>query len=167
MNEKSLLDGKRILIVDDEPDILDTLEELLEMYNVVRASSFEQAKGLLETQNFDMAILDIMGVEGYKLLKIAKEKKIIAVMLTAHALSIQDTWRSYDEGAASYVPKDKMADMTIYLCDILEAREKGKHFWWRWFDRFGSFYKRKFGSEWITYEEFWKRALKDKFNKHK
>ena len=31
MSDTSLLDGKRVLVVDDEPDILEVLEELLEM----------------------------------------------------------------------------------------------------------------------------------------
>jgi DNA-binding NtrC family response regulator len=44
MSEQPLLDGKKILIVDDESDILDMLEELLEMCEVVKASTFEEAK---------------------------------------------------------------------------------------------------------------------------
>jgi nucleotide-binding universal stress UspA family protein/CheY-like chemotaxis protein len=143
---KGLLEGKRILIVDDEPDVLETLAELLEMCDVTEASSFEEAKKLLETQAFDMAVLDIMGVDGYMLLEIANDKKVIAVMLTAHALSPEHTVKSFEEGAASYVPKDKMVHIATYLNDILEAQEKGKHFWWRWFERFGEYYERTFGS---------------------
>jgi CheY-like chemotaxis protein len=144
---KTLLEDKRILIVDDEPDVLDTLEELLDMCRVVKAATFDQARALLEEQRFDMAILDIMGVDGYKLLEIANEKKVMAVMLTAHALTPEDTVKSYRGGAASYIPKDKLDNIVTYLSDVLEAQEKGKHFWWRWFDRFGSYYERKFGSE--------------------
>jgi len=92
---KTLLDGKRVLIVDDEPDVLATLEDLLSMCDVVKASSFLEAKDLLTTQYFDLAILDIMGVDGYKLLEIAVERKVIAVMLTAHALSPEDTVKSF------------------------------------------------------------------------
>jgi DNA-binding NtrC family response regulator len=163
IEEKSLLAKKKILIVDDEADVLETLKELGKVCDIVEASNFDQAKELLETQYFDIAILDIMGVDGYRLLEIANEKKVLAVMLTAHALSVEDTVKSYEEGAASYVPKDKMADITTYLNDILEARQKGKHPWWRWLERFGAYYERTFGSEWINYEEFWKRTLKDKF----
>ena len=43
-----LLKGKKILIVDDEPDVLDTLQELLDMCNVVKAGTFEEAKRQLE-----------------------------------------------------------------------------------------------------------------------
>ena len=145
---KRLLDGKKILIVDDEPDVLETLEELLPMCDVVKASTFDKGKELLATQDFDMAILDIMGVEGFQLLEVANEKKVIAVMLTAHALSPENTLRAYKEGAASYIPKDEMADITTFLSDILEAKEKGKHSWWRWLERFGSYYNKKFASEW-------------------
>lgn len=144
----NLLNYKRVLIVDDEPDVLETLGDLLPMCDVVKASSFEEAKNLLETQYFDIAVLDIMGVDGYKLLEIANRRKIMAVMLTAHALSPEDTVKSYKEGAAYYVPKEKMPEITTYLNDILEAKEQGKSFWWRWFDRFAAYYDEKFGPDW-------------------
>ncbi len=155
MNE-SLLDGKRVLIVDDEPDVLATLEDLLSMCDLVKASNFLEAKDLLTTQYFDLAILDIMGVDGYKLLEIAVERKVIAVMLTAHALSPEDTSRSFKDGAASFVPKEEMANIVIYLNDILEAKEEGKSLWWRWMERFSDFYDRKFGLDWKDRDkDFW------------
>ena len=148
MADKALLDGKRILIVDDESDVLEVLEELLSMCDITRASTFDEAKELLETQCFDMAVLDIMGVSGYELLKIANEREVIAVMLTANALSPDNISKSYEEGAASYVPKDEMANITTFLNDILEAKEKGKSFWWRWHDRLASYFDKKFGPDW-------------------
>jgi CheY-like chemotaxis protein len=143
-----LLDYKRVLVVDDEPDVLDTIEELLSMCDVVKASSFEEAREILEREYFDIAILDIMGVDGYKLLEIANRRGITAVMLTAHALSPEDTEKSFKEGAASYVPKEKVPEITTYLSDVLEAQEQGKSTWSRWMDRFGAFYDRKFGPRW-------------------
>ena len=157
MAEEELLKGKKILIVDDEPDVLETLEDLLPMCEVTKATSFSEGKDFLETRYFDIAILDIMGVDGYKLLEIAKDRHVIAVMLTAHALSPENTVRSYKEGAASYIPKEEMANITTFLGDILEAKEKGKNLWWRWFDRFASYYEKKFGPDWQKKdEEFWK-----------
>ena len=50
MADSARLKGKKILIVDDESDILDILEELLEMCDVARASTFEEAKQLMESQ---------------------------------------------------------------------------------------------------------------------
>ncbi len=154
---KGLLDKKKILVVDDEPDVLDTLEDLLSMCEVTQARTFEQAKELMETRVFDMAILDIMGVDGYSLLEIARKKKIIPVMLTAHALSPEHTITSYRRGAALYVPKDKMGEIVTYLEDVLEALGKSKSTWWRWLDRFESYYQKKFEAEWKGKDkEFWK-----------
>jgi DNA-binding NtrC family response regulator len=156
-NEEKRLEGKRVLIVDDEPDILDTLEALLPMCHVAKASTFEEAKKFLETEHFDIAILDIMGVDGYQLLDIAKKRDVIPVMLTAHAFSIENTIKSYRKGAASYVPKDEMFRIATFLNDILEAKEKGENFWWRWLDRLGSYYERKFGRDWQGKEkDFWR-----------
>lgn len=157
MAETELLDGKRILLVDDEPDVLDTLEDLLPMCESVKASNFKTAKEFLETQYFDMTILDIMGVEGFQLLEIANQREVTAVMLTAHALSPDNIVKSYKEGAASYLPKEEMVNIASFLNDILEAKEQGKSTWGRWYDRLGSFFEKKFGEDWQKDEkDFWK-----------
>jgi DNA-binding response OmpR family regulator len=148
MNPNNLLDNKRILVVDDEPDILDTLEDLLPMCDVVKADNADDAATLLDSETFDIAILDIMGVNGYELLMMASKKGIISVMLTAHAFSVEDTIQSAVKGASLYVPKEKMEEIQTYLNDILEAKQKGKSFWWRWKDRFESFYQERFGPKW-------------------
>jgi len=132
MSDSTLLDGKSILIVDDESDILDILEELLEMCDVERASTFDEARELLESKDFDIAILDIMGVNGYGLLKIANQKKLIAVMLTAHAFTPDNLVRSIKEGAASYLPKEEISNITTFLGDILKSKETGKNPWDVW-----------------------------------
>lgn len=162
MSDRNLLNYKRILIVDDEPDVLDSLEELLPMCDVVKASTFDEAKDLLETQYFDIAILDIMGVDGYELLEIAKQREVIPVMLTAHALSPENLAKSYKEGAASYVPKEEMSNITTFLNDILEAKEQGKNVWWRWLDRLGAYFAKKFGPNWQKGDE----DLLEKFSKY-
>ena len=160
MKKQDLLKDKRILIVDDEPDVLDTLVDLLTMCDTVTASTFEEAREKLIAGNIDMAILDIMGVDGYKLLEIANEKNVIAVMLTAHALSPVNMVKSYKEGAASYLPKEEMSNIVVFLSDILEAKEKGKHPWWRWRKRLGLYYDKKFGPDWRNKDkEFWENLL--------
>ena len=158
MTEYELLKGKRILLVDDELDVLDTLVDLLSMCETVKAVSFEEAKNYLETQYFDMTILDIMGVEGYQLLEIATQRKVTAVMLTAHALSPENAARSYKEGAASYLPKEEMVNIASFLNDVLDAIEKGKNPWIRWYDRMGSFFEEKFGAQWKEDDrDFWEK----------
>jgi len=89
-----------------------------------------------------------MGVDGYTLLDIATEKGIFAVIMTANALSLEDTIKSHKKGATPYVPKDELINIAVYLRDVLDAQEMGKHFWWRWLDRFGPFYDKRFGPDW-------------------
>ena len=167
MANEDYLSGKRILLVDDEPDVLETLEELLSDCDTVGATTYEEAKDLLETQSFDMAILDIMGVDGFSLLDISVKRKVIAIMLTAHALSPENTLKSYKEGAALYVPKDEITNITTYLEDVLEAKEKGKSPWWRWFDRFAAYYDRKFGPRWqVPKRDIWEKIQEQRARKY-
>jgi DNA-binding response OmpR family regulator len=146
--KEDLLKGKKVLIVDDEPDVLDTLEDLLSDCDVVKAGSFEEAKKRFETQPFDMAVLDIMGVNGYELLEIAVKKKVTTVMLTAHALSPEDTMKSFRGGAAYYVPKDKIAEMPKILANILDLKSQGKNTWMPFVGWAEAYYSAKFGPKW-------------------
>ena len=79
----------KILFLEDEPTIQEVLTEYMRMqdYDVVCAQDGEQAIGMLDRQNFDMAVLDIMvpGVSGMEVLQYIKEKKpeMATIMLTA------------------------------------------------------------------------------------
>ena len=152
------LNKKRVLIVDDEPDVLDSLEELLDMCTTVRAENFEEANHLLETEKFDIAILDIMGVDGYQLLEIATKKKVVTVMLTAHALSPDNIKKSYLGGACSYIPKEEMINIESFIIDVLKAREEGKNSWTSWYKRLDTYFEKKFGPEWDKDDKkFWEK----------
>ncbi|RJR49212.1 MAG: response regulator [Desulfobacteraceae bacterium] len=157
MEGKDLLEGKKILVVDDEPDILETLEDLLSMAEVSKAQSFESAKTLLDSAKFDLAILDIMGVNGYELLAICNRKNIAAVMLTSHALTPENIMQSFKMGAASFIPKDKISQIPVFLNDVLEAKAQGKHVWSQWNARLGeAYWEKKFGPKWKEKEKkFW------------
>jgi len=153
----SLVSGKKILAVDDEKDILEVLEEMLPMCDVVTAQSFETARELLETQTFDIVILDIMGVRGYELLEISKKKKIPAVMLTAHAFSPENLKKSIKEGAVAYIPKEEISHIKAFLDDVLAARDKGENPWKYWDERLPtSYFERRWGSTWQNADkDFW------------
>jgi transcription antitermination factor NusA-like protein len=47
MDPTKILKGKRVLIVDDEEDVLEFLMEILYMCKIDKASTFEEAKNLL------------------------------------------------------------------------------------------------------------------------
>ena len=164
MDAKEMIRGKRILIVDDEKDVLDTLLELLDMCKIDTALTFGEANRMLEENEYDVAILDIMGVRGFDLLQVARSRDIPALMLTAHAISQENLKRSAEEGASYYAPKDEIEKIHLFVADIIDAREKKKNPWVKWFDRLESYFDKRFtGRNWREKEkEFWDEKLNDR-----
>ena len=165
MSSTNLLKGKRVLIVDDEPDVLESLIELLHMCRIDTVTSFEAGKKLLENEPYDIAILDIMGVNGFELLKSANAHNVPALMLTANALNEKSLKKAAENGAVYFAPKDKMIDIDLYLSDVLLALDKKKSPWDKLFERLGGFYDKRFhGTNWREKEkDFWEKKVKSKF----
>lgn len=156
MESSQILKGKKILAVDDEPDILESLVEILDECDIETASTFESARELLENKVYDAAILDIMGVRGFDLLKIATDKKVPALMLTAHGLNPNNLVGSIRLGAKSYIPKDKIDEIDLYLKELFWAKEKGIEKSGNWFARLSSFFDERFGHGWKNKDKkFW------------
>jgi DNA-binding NtrC family response regulator len=162
MDITKVIGRKWILIVDDEQDVLDSLVELLDMCRIDTAQSFDEGKRLLEENDYDVAILDIMGVDGFRLLDIANQRNIPALMLTAHALSEESLKRSAEQGASYYAPKDEIERIDLFVADIIEAVDKKKNVWVKWLERLGSYYDSRFtGPNWREKDKaFWDKKLK-------
>ncbi len=80
--------SKTIMIVDDEEDIVSTLQAMLEQknYQTIIARDGEEALNILEKQNPDLIILDLMmpkisGLQVCKQLKADPEKKHIPILI--------------------------------------------------------------------------------------
>ena len=136
------------MIVDDEPDVLDTLRELLDMYVVDSAPDFDTAKRFLKVKSYDAVILDIMGVKGYDLLELTEKSETPALMLTAHALSPEHLVGTLKKGAYSYIPKHEMINISSYLSEVINVREEGKHKPKKWFKKLTPYFDEKFGPGW-------------------
>jgi DNA-binding response OmpR family regulator len=149
--------GNKILVVDDERDILETLEELLEdKFTVDTASSFEEAVACLKNSTYDVAVLDIMGVRGYDLLEATHTLGIPTLMLTAHALSPDNLKKSIELGADAYIPKDKMVDISLYVEDVLTSRHNKRKTNFKWYTRLKPVFNNFFGENWKDPEKgFW------------
>jgi len=161
MTTDSILNGKYILAVDDEEDILETIEDILEDVTLDKAASYETASEKISKNSYDYVILDIMGVNGLTLLDEAVEKNIPAIMLTAHAMNPETLIESIRKGAISYIPKEILADLDELLSDLITAHEKGEPPWKLLFDKFGNFYDERFGADWKEKNKpFW-----DEFSK--
>ncbi len=164
MGDESILCGKRILAVDDEPDVLETLQELLGDFRGLvldTAASYQKGYQLLRSWTYDLVILDIMGVRGFDLLNAAAQLGFPAVMLTAHALTPEALRKSIELGARAFIPKEKMHQIVPFLEDVLALHPEAA--WKRLFQRLEGFFGDSFGSRWQQKEqEFWDRAASGK-----
>jgi DNA-binding response OmpR family regulator len=156
MVAESKLKGKRILAVDDEIDILETIDDILDDVELDTASDYDTASRKIKQNRYDLAILDIMGVNGLKLLEEAVERSIPAVMLTAHAINPQTLMESIRKGAISYLPKETLTELDQLLEDLLTAHEKGQPPWKLLFDKLGHYFNERFGPDWKEKDKaFW------------
>ena len=148
---ESILNNKCILAVDDEPDVLDILEEEILMAapscKLDKATTYKDALTMLETRNYDLVILDIMGVNGFDLLNLALKRNYQVVMLTAHALNPECLRRSYEKGARGYLPKEKLGEIISFLEDIF--REPDFLSGWRHIlQKLEEYFNSKWGENW-------------------
>ena len=155
---ESFLKGKHILAVDDEADILETIVEILDESQIDTARDYQAASAKIKKGRYDLAILDIMGVDGLKLLEETVARDIPTVMLTAHAISPQTLMESIQKGAISYLPKESLVDLDDLLNDLLAAHHRGEPPWKLLFEKLGDFFDKRFGAEWQEKDsEFWSK----------
>ena len=153
---ESYLEGKSVLAVDDEDDILETIEDILDDAHVDLARDYETASQKIRVNQYDLAILDIMGVNGIKLLEEAVARGIPTVMLTAHAVNPETLMTSIRKGAIAYLPKEKLAELDELLNRLLGAHERGEPPWKVLFEILGDYFNERFGPEWKQKDRaFW------------
>jgi len=157
MPSSEILKEKFILVVDDEQDVLDIIrEELAAIPHLTlnTATTFEKGREYLVSYTYDLAVLDIMGVRGFDLLKIAANANLPVVMLTAHALNPEALKQSIELGARAYLPKDKLGSLIPFLEDVL--RLSYQSVWKKALDQVITIFDKRFGSDWRKSEqEFW------------
>ena len=154
MSPEEPLKDKVILVVDDEPDVLETVEEELDMCLVHKAADYDTALQYLLSYTYDVVILDIMGVNGFELLKNAVSRGFPTVMLTAHAVTPEALKKSIKLGAVSFLPKEKMSELKEFIEDV--ALNGGKSSWLKFFDRLGAYFNKRFGADWKEKDQFFK-----------
>jgi len=154
MDSDSPLKGKTILVVDDEPDVLETVAEELDMCIIDKAQDYNTALQYLASYTYDIVILDIMGVNGFDLLQNAVDKGFPTVMLTAHALTTEALKKSIKLGAVTFLPKEKMSELKPFLEEVVLG--EGKPVWQKFFERLGAYFNKHFGPDWVERDQFFK-----------
>jgi len=147
---ESVLNGKSILAVDDEPDVLTVLEEEIRdacpNCKIDKATTYETAAEMLRMNAYDVVVLDIMGVRGFDLLELAVKRDFKVAMLTAHALTPEALKKSHDLGARAYLPKDKLGEIVPFLEDVLKYEHKAG--WRRLLDKLENYFDEQFEPDW-------------------
>jgi len=123
--------AKKVLIVDDEKDIVETLQFIFETegINCITAYDGEEALNKAKTEMPDLIILDVMlpKINGYKVCRLlkfdAKYKNIPIIMVTARSQD-EDKLIGEETGADKYITKpfnieDLLKTVKNYL-DIME-----------------------------------------------
>lgn len=103
---------KKILVVDDEKDITETLSFMLKAagYDVITASDGEEGLKFAKEENPDLIILDVMmpKINGYKIARLLKYdnkyKHIPIIMVTARGQD-SDKLIGEETGANEYITK--------------------------------------------------------------
>ena len=158
MTLPNVIDELKLLIVDDEPDVLETLAELLDRYDIDTACDFETASDMLLKRRYDLAIFDIMGVQGFDLLVIANHKKIPSLMLTAHGLTPENLIASIKGGAYAYIPKDKIVDIEDFIVDLINTGKSGQKNKHNWLKKLAPHFDNVFVKNWKNKDpKFWEQ----------
>lgn len=117
--------AKKILVVDDEPDIHAVIKTLLAKkdYEVQTASDGQEALQKLSTGKYDLIILNVLmpNVDGFTVLLRIREggqTDLPVVMLTALS-SDRDMWKGYEKGATYYLTKPFENKQLVSIVDYL------------------------------------------------
>lgn len=121
----------RILIVEDEPDLLDALKKQLQSsgYSVDDCGNGLDAEDYLKMATYDAVVLDIMlpGIDGLTLLKkMRAEGNTTHVLLLTALDSIENKVNGLDAGADDYLVKPFAYDELLARLRVLLRRRSGQ-----------------------------------------
>ena len=116
---------KKIMVVDNEPDIVELTKTLLELagYEVISAYSGEECLEKLNSEKVDLILLDIMmpGMSGWDVFNRIKQNKIDAKVVFMSVLEISENRKKtlMEEGLADYIIKPFSRETLINTVDSI------------------------------------------------
>ncbi|MBP6430283.1 MAG: response regulator [Ferruginibacter sp.] len=121
--------ANKILVVDDDPYILMSLEYLMKKngYDVIVARNGTEALALLNTHVPHVVLLDIMmpDVDGYEICKIIKKSAVLntcKVVFMSAKTKEADIKKGYDLGASLYIKKPfSTRDLVKDIAELLKS----------------------------------------------
>lgn len=114
---------KKILIIEDDRNLLNELIEFLENrgYEVESVDNFLRASELVLEKRPDLVILDINlpGISGFDICRAIKEKSNIPVLMLTSRIGIEDEIKGLEIGADEYLAKPVDTRMLILRMEKL------------------------------------------------
>ena len=122
MSQKGTLEDKVVLAIGGDHNILKTIENDLDMCIVDMTYDYAEASQFLSNFNYDVVVLDVIGIKGFELLKIATSKGFPTVILTANGSARDVLNKSKKLGAIALLPKEKIHELVELLEDVISGR---------------------------------------------
>jgi DNA-binding response OmpR family regulator len=123
------MDDLRVLLVDDEEELVETLAERLELRGISAeaVTRGEDALRLLLDYTFDVVLLDVKmpGIGGLEVLKLIRRQRpnMQVILITGHG-STEDGENGLEEGAFDYVVKP--IDIETLIGKMKDAARKAR-----------------------------------------
>ena len=117
---------KKILILDDNPEILEIVQESLSIAgfsNLTSVQSQKEALEQFEEKSFDLVILDIMLPEGsgFEVLKGIRKTSMVPVLFLSAISDIEKQYQGFELGADDYIIKPfRPRDLELRILSILK-----------------------------------------------
>ena len=118
--------SEKVLIVDDEKDFLDILSDRIRLrgMDVSTASSAEEALNMIETESYDVVIMDYMmpALDGFQALKLmkAKQPEMQIILLTGN---VPDEKYSEAKALGALDVIEKPPDLRVLIQKIKKAKK--------------------------------------------
>ena len=135
-NESQLSDKQRILVIDDNPDIILILSDILSKhYAVTFVTSIKEARTYIEHQIPALIITDIMmpgenGLDFIRFIRANKFTRVLPVIVLSAKMTEQDKIEGYNAGADAYISKNFNADMLLTIvARLLQSKNTNKDYY--------------------------------------
>jgi DNA-binding response OmpR family regulator len=120
---------KKILLIEDNKDISDSIKEYLELEDFQIDSCYRWDEWLDQalSKNYDMLLLDVMlpGVDGFTIAAKLKEKSDIPVVMITAKDAIDDKLLWFDNGVQDYIVKPfDLRELEARINSIFRKNEK-------------------------------------------
>jgi len=125
-----MVEGKKILIIEDDPEICKLLSVILKKSGMLPVLAYSGTEGLLQLQNntYDLILLDLMlpGISGEELIDQVRKDSMIPIIVISAKVDIADKIHVLKIGADDYITKPFHHDEVLARIEV-QLRKSNSH----------------------------------------